>query len=167
MGQGIIIAGFKAIGKSTLAKKYKNVVDVDSSNYKYIIDSKLDKLSEEERKGVKSRIVNPEYPNNYYNEIIKQCKSGKLVLIACKKEILQMLEKAGNEFFIVYPKESMLDEIIERAKNRGNGEDFISNIKNAYYRDFPNENQKVIWIKSGEYLEDIMLKNDLFEFEEI
>ena len=34
---GILIAGFGAIGKTTVAKKYKNLLDLESSNFKYII----------------------------------------------------------------------------------------------------------------------------------
>ena len=158
-----MLAGFKAIGKSTLARKYKNVVDLDSSNFKYVIDSSLEKLSEEERKGIKTRNKNPEYPMNYYNEIINQYNNGNLVLFASKKEIIEMLEKDGVEFFIAYPEESMLNEIIERSKNRGNNEEFIANIKNAYYRDYPKENQKVIWLRNGNYLEDVILDNRLFD----
>lgn len=35
MPKGIIIAGFATCGKSFLGKKYDNVVDLESSNYKY------------------------------------------------------------------------------------------------------------------------------------
>ena len=33
---GIFIYAFTATGKSTLAKKYKNVIDMESVNYKYL-----------------------------------------------------------------------------------------------------------------------------------
>ena len=35
MAKGIIIAGFATCGKSVLGKKYSNVIDLESSNYKY------------------------------------------------------------------------------------------------------------------------------------
>ena len=47
---GILIAGFGAIGKTTAAKKYKNIIDLESSNFKYIIDDQLNELPVEERK---------------------------------------------------------------------------------------------------------------------
>ena len=33
----LIISGFGGVGKTTLAKKYKNVIDLESSNYQYIV----------------------------------------------------------------------------------------------------------------------------------
>ena len=43
----------------------------------------------------------------------------------------------------------MLDEIIDRSKKRGNNEQFISRITQVYYDDFPNSNDKVIWLHEG------------------
>lgn len=57
---GILIGGFKAIGKSTLATKYDDVIDLESSNFEYIIDEKIKNISVERRKGLKVelRILN-------------------------------------------------------------------------------------------------------------
>lgn len=163
MNNGIIIAGFKAIGKSTLAKKYENVVDLDSAVYKYIVDSEMENISEEQRKGLKTRKKNPEYPLNYYNAILDNCKNGKMVLIASKKEIIDLLEKNCNKYYSVWPEREMLDEIIERCKKRGNIDEFVLNVKNAYDRDYPQNYKNVIWMKNGEYLEDVLQKNDLLK----
>lgn len=67
---GILIAGFGAIGKTALSKKYSNIIDLESSSFKYIIDDELKKISVEERKGLKTRKLNLEFPNNYYVEIV-------------------------------------------------------------------------------------------------
>lgn len=56
---GILIGGFKAIGKSTLSKKYSNVIDLESSNFEYIIDENIKNIPVEQRKGLKNRIKNP------------------------------------------------------------------------------------------------------------
>lgn len=47
--RGILIAGFGAIGKTTVSKKYDNVIDLESSSFKYIIDDELKKLNPEEK----------------------------------------------------------------------------------------------------------------------
>ncbi len=52
---GILIGGFKAIGKSTLAKKYSNVIDLESSNFEYLMDEELKRIPVEQRKGLKNR----------------------------------------------------------------------------------------------------------------
>lgn len=35
MKKGIIIAGFTALGKTTLAEKYENIIDLESSLYQW------------------------------------------------------------------------------------------------------------------------------------
>ena len=57
----------------------------------------------------------------------------------------------------------MLDEIIERSKNRGNNEEFISKITKVYYRDHPKENDDVIWIKKGQFLEDVLIERGILK----
>lgn len=52
----------------------------------------------------------------------------------------------------------MIEEIIQRCKLRGNNADFIARIKEVYYDDFPKDYEKVIWLKEGQYLEDVLLK---------
>ena len=41
MKQGIIIAGFATLGKSTLANKYNNIIDLESSLYQWHYDNKI------------------------------------------------------------------------------------------------------------------------------
>lgn len=160
---GLIIGGYKAIGKSTLATKYDNVLDLESSNYEYIMDEELLKLSVEERKGLKSRKKNPDYPMNYYEKILEEEKQGKIVLFACKKEIVDLLNENNINYYIVYPEEDMLDEIIDRSRKRGNNEQFTSRIKQVYKDDYPHNSKNVIWLKSGQFLEEVLLENNLLK----
>ena len=159
--KGTLIAGFGAIGKTTLSKKYENVIDLESSSYKYIIDEELQKLNEEERKGLKNRQLNPAFPKNYYNDIIFNLSRYDIVLISMHKEIIELLEQNNIDYFVVYPEENMIEEIIERAKRRGNNQEFITGIKDAYHRLFPKNSKNVIRIKQGQYLEEILIKNGL------
>ncbi len=153
---GIPIGGFKAIGKSTLAKKYSKVIDLEIGDFEYIIDENLKKIPVEQRKGVKYRIKNPDYPLNYYNEIISNLKKNYIVLFAPKPEVVELLRQNNIDYYVVWPKENMLDEIIERSRKRGNNEEFISKITSVYYRDYPKENDNVTWLKKGQYLEDVL-----------
>ena len=73
MARGIIIAGFATCGKSILAKKYSNVIDLDSSNYKYN-NANIKNVPIEERKGT-NRQINRKWPGNYYKAISKAIKS--------------------------------------------------------------------------------------------
>ena len=154
--RGKLIAGFGGIGKTTLAKKYNNVLDLESSNFKYVLDDELKKLKVEERKGVKTRKFNKDFPKNYYDAIIKSLEKYDIVLISMHTEIVKLLKENKIEYIVVYPKEHMLDEIMQRFIDRGNINEFLLGVKDAYYRLYPNKNDKVIWLNSGEYLEDIL-----------
>ena len=64
MKKPIIIAGFAGIGKTTLAKKYKNVIDLESSLYKYD-NIGLEGIPVEQRKGT-IRNPNKDWPRKLY-----------------------------------------------------------------------------------------------------
>ena len=160
---GMLIGGFKAVGKSTLAKKYSNVIDLESSNFEYLIDENLKKMPAEQRKGLKSRTKNPEWPLNYYNELISNAKKNHIVLFANKTEVVELLNDNNIDYYIVWPEENMLDEIIDRSKKRGNNEQFISRITQVYYDDFPNSNDKVIWLQKGQYLDDVLIEKGIID----
>lgn len=160
---GILIGGFKAIGKSTLAKKYSNVIDLESSNFEYLMDEEIKRIPVEQRKGTKNRKRNPEWPLNYYSELISNLKKNHIVLFANKTEVVELLNENNIDYYIVWPEENMLDEIIERSRKRGNNEEFISKITSVYYRDYPKENDNVIWLKKGQYLEDILIEKGILD----
>lgn len=160
---GILIGGFKVIGKSTLAKKYSNVIDLESSNFEYLMDEEMKRIPVEQRKGIKNRKRNPEWPLNYYSELISNLKKNHIVLFANKTEVVELLNENNIDYYIVWPEENMLDEIIERSRKRGNNEEFISKITSVYYRDYPKENDNVIWLKKGQYLEDILIEKVILD----
>lgn len=153
--ENMVIAGFGCIGKTELAKKDNRFIDLESSKYKYVQSDELLPIPEEKRKGRKDRIINKDFPKNYFNAIMESLQN-KNVLISVNYEIIELLEKNNIEYVIVYPEAEMLDEIIERCENRGNIKEFIDGVKDAYYRLLPNYSDKVYWLKSGEYLSDII-----------
>ena len=66
----------------------------------------------------------------------------------------------------LYPEENMIEEILERCKNRGNKDDFLKGVKDAYYRLYPSKCKNIIWMKRGEYLEDILIRNNFLKLED-
>lgn len=83
----IVIAGFGCIGKTQLAKKDKRFIDIESSKYKYIQSDELLSIPEEKRKGRKDRILNKDFPQNYFNAIIESLQN-KNVLISVNYDII-------------------------------------------------------------------------------
>ena len=60
--RGILDVVFTATGKSPLARKFKNVIDMESTNYKYIGNC------DESNKST-NREINKEWPNNYFKAL--------------------------------------------------------------------------------------------------
>lgn len=87
---GILIAGFATCGKSVLGKKYKNVIDLESSSYKHVCSD--DNLTVEERKGTK-RNINDKWPQNYYDAIMIAINNYDIVLVQLKPEHFDYFDK--------------------------------------------------------------------------
>ena len=90
MKTGIIISAFATCGKTYLGKKYKNVIDLESSNYKHD-NTEIINIPPEERKGT-TRRPNPNWPNNYYNAIIEAQKKYDIVLVQLKPEHIMKMQ---------------------------------------------------------------------------
>ena len=97
---GVFIFAFTATGKSTVARKYRNVIDMESTHYKYI-DNKYDywyvypkrELKHEYLDRCKKRGNNEEFIYWYsklWDEWIDKCKEDKY---ASKK-----IELDSNEY---------------------------------------------------------------------
>ena len=79
MGKGTIVCAFATCGKSYLGKKYSNVIDLESSEYKHD-NSDLKDIPVEKRKGT-FRKLNSKWPNNYYKAIIEAQEKYDVVLV--------------------------------------------------------------------------------------
>lgn len=158
----IIIAGFATVGKSVLGKKYKNVIDLESSLYKHkVVDSNL---TVEQRKGTK-RDISEEWPHNYYNAIIEASKKYDIVLVQLKPEHFDFFDANDIKYSIAYPNINNWKEVEKRCIERGNNEKFISRLKevfNPYYDDSLKRNYENLYIlNDSETLEDCLIKNNI------
>lgn len=163
MAQGIIIAGFATCGKSVLGKKYSNVIDLESSNYKYN-NTNVKNLSVEARKGT-NREINKEWPDNYYKAINEAVKKYDVVLVQLKPELLDYFDKNNIKYSIAYPNINNWEAIRKKCVNRGNNENFISRLKEVfipYYEDSLQRNyEKLFIINNDENLESVLIKNNI------
>lgn len=163
-GKGIIIAGFGAIGKTYLGKKYKNIIDMESGDFAHINDGVLD-VPVEQRKGTDIRPKNPDWPNNYFKAITEARKHYDIVLTSMHWDLLKFYENNNIPYYLVFPEQGLEHEYAKRCYNRGNNKKFtehmIENIKiwNERLKDF--KPQELIILKSGQYLEDVLKEREL------
>lgn len=134
---GIIISAFAGVGKSYVGKKYKNVLDLESTYYKWL-DEGVSNLTEEERKGNKNRVLNPKWPQNYINKILEEKENYDIVLIQLShkrlnnEQIFEYFDENNINYYVARPNISGWKYIEKRLKARGNTDDFISQVKDNF-----------------------------------
>ncbi len=164
MSKGIIVAGFGAIGKTTLGNKYQNVIDMESGMYRWD-NTGFEDIPYEQRKGKKDRPENKDWPNNYYSAIIEAMKDYDIVLTSMHWHLLEYLEKNNIEYYLAYPTLDSEEILEKRCYDRGNNKVFTDklkiNLKNWYIKLKDYNPKKILVIEKNEYLEDVLKKEKL------
>lgn len=161
MNKPLIIAGFAGIGKTTLANKYKNVIDLESSIYRWD-NTGLEDIPVEQRKGTK-RKENLNWPQNYIKEIKKQSLSYDIVLVWIKPEVLEIYDENDIDYVLCFPEKSAIKIYEERYKKRGNNKEYISKIVDTYddsFEEFNKMQVPQIILQGDETLEDYLIKHN-------
>ena len=157
----MVIYGFAGIGKTYLGNKYKNVIDLESSDYKWVYPKRIDGMDREQRKGLTERGLNYEWPDNYLEAIVDANSKYDFVLVSQSIEILEELHFMKIPYTLAFPKLELKEEYIQRCIDRGNQENFIWFI-DRYYESLITKMMKKpddkIILNKGEYLEDALIK---------
>ena len=163
MSEGIIISAFATCGKSFLGKKYSNVIDLESSNYKHD-NNKLENIPIEMRKGTK-REINKEWPHNYYKAIKEAVQKYDVVLVQLKPEHFNYFDKNNIKYLIAYPNINNWSEVEKRCIERGNNQSFVIRLKEVfrpYYEDsLKRKYEKMYILNNNETLEDVLIKDNI------
>jgi len=163
MARGIIIAGFATCGKSFIGKKYSNVIDLESSDFKHN-NASLENVPIEARKGTK-REVNKDWPNNYYKAIMEAVKIYDVVLVQLKPEHFDYFDKNNIKYSIAYPNINNWEDVKKKCINRGNNEKFIRRLKSVFvpfYEDCLKRNYENLYIiNENETLESVLIENNI------
>ena len=161
--KGIIISGFGGVGKTYLAKKYKNVIDLESSPFKYDY-SDIKKLDYEKLKGVKNRVLKKDYPENYIKAIKEAQKIYDIVCVRYNgDEDVDFYDTYGLEYIVCYPTKSDYKKYVQRFKDRGNSHEWIEKNKKYYeiaYARCKNFKGEKILLHDNETLEDALIKRN-------
>lgn len=157
-----IISAWICTGKTYLTKKHKEIIELPSGDYKYILTEEQKAVKNKESLKSTKREINPDWPINYYNAILKESKNNEhaIILIAPCMPFREMRDY-GINFLLAYPDPICKEEYKARAKNRGANEEFVKRVENSIQSDFEDfliqPNEKII-LKSGEYLEDALVR---------
>ncbi len=130
----LLIMAYMGTGKTELENRYRNVVDFDFQDYKYIYDESIRHLPLEQRKGSTSlRTENPDYPRNFLDDAIKLLDEGKIVVSPFIEHVFKAYdsrvfrEEIGNvRVILVAPERENFSEYVERFRQRGNSDEFIA-----------------------------------------
>lgn len=164
--KGIVIAGFAGVGKTTLAKKYSNVIDIESSPYKWDYRN-IDTSNLEVLKGLKTRTLNKDFPQNYIDKINEARLQYDVVLVWIHPEdILPYYDKYNIDYCLCFPSKEALIEYRDRFINRGNNLEYINKVLGDYdlrYEQFIHNPHPKIILSLGETLEDALLKMKLLD----
>jgi len=165
--EATIILGFGAIGKTYLSSKYNNVIDIESTFYKWD-NTGLEHLSEEEKKGV-LRPQNPDWPQNYINTILKAKKTHDIILCGMQPFLREYLHDNKIEYLLAFPTLESKDSYEVRAKSRGNNNTFVQGMmKNfdKWSKEVESYGCKILWLKPNQFLEDVLIEHGLINKQE-
>ncbi|MBF8969951.1 MULTISPECIES: hypothetical protein [unclassified Streptococcus] len=164
----MFLFAFPGMGKTTLAKKYETVVDLEMSDIKYD-NSSVSHLSREERKSTKRPIKDRNYKQTYIDRAYDLHEKGKIVLVALNFlfPILRAFrERKPVPFHIFVPHPSLRSEYRQRYLGRGNNGRFIFEVMTIWYPTLVPLwlLSKILpkWItvtKTGETLEDYYIQH--------
>ena len=119
----MIIAGFPCTGKTTMGKKYANVIDLSSTRFHYIVEP--DKINEQLKGNEKQHAVNPDWPQNYINEVIRLQDKYDIVFVCDRVDVLSLMVSQNIDFSVALPYQNQKYDYVQRAKQRGNNEKFL------------------------------------------
>ncbi len=151
-----VISAFPGTGKSYIYKHQKELgitcIDSDSSYFHWTVNTP------------RTKIKNPNFPTNYIDHIKENLGKYDIIFISSHEDVRREVAKAGIEYTVVYPTESLKNEYIGRYYNRGNSDDFIKTLDHFFdewiksCRNDKNAKIHVELTHHTEYLSDVIFR---------
>ena len=128
----------------------------DSSQFSWLRDKEGNKILDENGKPVRD----PQFLDKYMKHIKDNIDDADVIFVSSHDNVRQALNDANIDHCLVYPDDSMRDEMIDRYEKRGNDTGFIEMMKANWNKFIDGMKQdpcpnKVV-LKPGQYLDDVM-----------
>lgn len=156
----VVIAGFPGVGKTYAAEHSEEwgmkIVEVETSPFLWINDED----------GLLRR--NPEYPENYYKEVMSHLTNGQnvdVILVDAHSMIQQVLMKHGVRFVTVYPRDICREEYLRRYIRSGKPFPFVDTINENWdsiiddAKERAKKGQDISFLGSDCYLDEDFILN--------
>lgn len=156
-GSAMVISAFPGVGKSYIAQSSGGgILDSDSSQFSWLRDKNGNKILDGKGKPVRD----PHFLDNYMQHIKDNIDDADIIFVSSHDNVRKALNDNNIKHCIVFPDDSMRDEMLKRYKKRGNDTSFIEMMKTNWdnfingMKQDPCPNKVVL--KSGQYLSDVM-----------
>lgn len=150
-----VIFARMATGKTSMTKKYTNVVEIGFSEHKFLdYDSKI----AEENKGGFTKI-NPDFEKDFMDAFDLEYGKGNIILLNVQEFVIDELKKRGIDFLFAY-RDNWL-RITNLCEQRGNPSEFIEKKKDAYFEKnqmMKKQTEFCIKIPDDKFLEDVLIE---------
>jgi hypothetical protein len=146
-----VIAGFPGVGKSKLIDKVTSgelrndglIIDSDSSHFSWLSPG----------------VRNPAFPKNYIDHIKRNIGIVSYILVSTHKDVRDRLANENIHYTLVYPGIELKEEYIQRYRDRGSVDSFITLMDNNWdnfiedliFEEFPTKLQ----LEPDQFLSDI------------
>lgn len=158
----MIVAGYAGAGKSYLAQRWEQAVEVPSMPYSWVLPPREDGFQGEYEgeKGAPYHLPNPLYPENYLLAILQAEQARGVVIIPTIPMILYRLcREWERRVLLFYPEDGLREEYRQRYLGRGNRAEFLELFLGRWenyldsFRELEERGCGIhIRLKSGEYL---------------
>lgn len=172
MKDKLLVLAYMGTGKTELEHRYSNVVDLDFQDYKYIYDESVRHLPLEQRKGQPLlRTENPNYPNNFITDALKELETGKVVVSPFIEHVFKAIDSdkfkrnaTNTRVILVFPTSDNFEEYVDRFRKRGNSEEFILRRRKEFvslvdlFKNAKDDEYEKITIKPGQFLSEALIE---------
>ena len=160
----VVISGFSGTGKTFLAEKYLNVLDLESSPFFWDYSQTNQDCDIEKLKGSDNRKRNSNYPQNFIDEIKRNMNRYDYILVWANVDEAVPYYKKHNIVIDTYliPSIEALEEYFDRYRQRGNTEEYLKVVLDRYNLQFGRCHEiskNIVILEKGETLESYLIKN--------